>query len=141
MTTEEFKEAKAKSSYAHLSVLQNFVPIDLSGLERSCEAVGIYLNHDQQIMITKLLQIHFTGKLHISGASRDIELSIPDPELLINDGPKELYSKHLYVNITKVSRELNDALKNPTFSHISIFKTKVYDKQNYQDKRNRIFRI
>jgi hypothetical protein len=113
MTEKEFEEAKSKSKYSHISALQTYIPIDLDGLERSCEAMNIYLTKEQQVMITRLLQKHFTGKLHISRSSQDIELSIPDPNLLVIDGPKELYSKHLYVNITKVSKENSDITKNP----------------------------
>lgn len=81
------------------------VKIDLSGLEQTCQGLNINLTQEAKILITRLINIHFTGQLHLSRSSDDIELSIPDPELLKLDGPKELYSKHLYVNISKILRD------------------------------------
>lgn len=51
-------------------------------------------------LINRLLLIHGCGSLHYS-QNRCIELRLPDPLLLKEDGPKELLSKHLYVNLTK----------------------------------------
>lgn len=113
MTENEIKTAAENSVYSHRLLNPNTILINLDKLERSCETMNIYLSREQQMMITRLLAIHFTGKLHISRSSQDIELSIPDPELLIKDGPKELYSRHLYVNISKVSKPDNDLTKNP----------------------------
>lgn len=78
-----------------------FLKIDLSRLDnignlKDSNVLSERLKH----VITRLLSIHFTGKLHLVD-SNHIELSLPDPELLQIDGPKELYSKHLYVNLSK----------------------------------------
>ena len=74
--------------------------IDLSSLERTCNAVNFKLSQQIQRLLTRLLMIHYTGKLHVID-SNHVELSIPDPELLQEDGPKELSSKHLYINLSK----------------------------------------
>ena len=81
------------------------IKVDLSGLEKTCSGLNINLTQEAKVLITRLINIHFTGQLHLSRSSDDIELSIPDPELLKLDGPKELYSKHLYVNISKILRD------------------------------------
>lgn len=78
--------------------------IDLSSLERTCNAVNFKLSQQIQRLLTRLLMIHYTGKLHVID-SNHVELSIPDPELLQEDGPKELSSKHLYINLSKFAAE------------------------------------
>ena len=74
--------------------------IDLSRLETACAARHIELPKSYKSLITRLLTVHFVGKLSVK-PNGDIELAIPDPTLLCNDGPKEINSKHLYVNLTK----------------------------------------
>ena len=64
------------------------------------------LPKDVKVLIGRLLSVHYTGTLHkhpslVNPGEEEIELSIPDPELLKHDGPKELRSQHLYVNLTK----------------------------------------
>ena len=63
-----------------------------------------------KVLIGRLLAIHYTGTLHKHPSSTkpgedEIELTIPDPDLLKSDGPKELRSQHLYVNLTKYSED------------------------------------
>lgn len=85
------------------------IKLDLSKLERSCAAAGVKLDKKLEKLINRFLHVHFTAKLHVSKLG-GVEISIPDPELLRDDGPKELYSKHLYVNLSKyLSRENRDA--------------------------------
>lgn len=55
-----------------------------------------------RILILRLLSVHYVGTLHVNKVQGgSIELSIPDPDLLKEDGPKELNSRHLYINLTK----------------------------------------
>lgn len=97
------------------------IQIDLSALENVNSTTSIELNKDLALIITKLLRAHFTGCLHNVGSGH-LELSIPDPELLQVDGPKELYSKHLYVNLTKFLAGEHDraahCIKTKTFYNI-----------------------
>ena len=67
---------------------------------------NIVIHRDILRVIKKLFQIHFTGNIH-KKSNGDIELSIPDPDLLKKDGPKEIVSKHLYVNISKYINDKN----------------------------------
>lgn len=78
--------------------------IDLSALEKTCTALNFKLSQQIQRLVTRLLTVHFTGKLHVIDHNH-LELSLPDPELLQEDGPKELMSKHLYVNLSKFAAE------------------------------------
>lgn len=75
--------------------------IDLKLLDRALSSKNVKLKPEYQKLITQLLRVHETGMLHYSVASNSFELRIPDPNLLIEDGFKELSSKHLYVNLTK----------------------------------------
>lgn len=75
--------------------------VDLSTLDTTVALRSTNLNKDYQNLISKLLQIHGTGMLHYSPSTSSYELRIPDPILLNNDGPKELFSRHLYINLTK----------------------------------------
>lgn len=75
--------------------------IDVSSLDTTVALKSTNLSNDYKSLITKLLQIHGTGMLHFSPTTKSYELRIPDPILLNNDGPKELFSRHLYINLTK----------------------------------------
>lgn len=75
--------------------------IDLSLLQKTLSAKSIELQPKYAKLITQLLKVHETGMLHYSVSSNSFELRLPDPCLLIEDGFKELNSKHLYVNLTK----------------------------------------
>lgn len=68
----------------------------------SSESSAKHLNIPDKFkpLINKLLLIHGCGSIHFS-QEKCIELRLPDPLLLKEDGPKELISKHLYVNLTK----------------------------------------
>lgn len=83
-----------------ISPVKSLEVIDLTNLETACIAKNIALPDKYKSLITILLKTHFVGKLSVK-PNGDIELAIPDPVLLHNDGPKELSSKHLYVNLTK----------------------------------------
>lgn len=86
--------------------------IDLSALEQTLATKSMVLKNKYKVLITKLLQVHGTGMLHFSLATQCYELRIPDPILLKNDGPKELFSKHLYINLTKyIEQEHNAAAR------------------------------
>ena len=75
--------------------------IDLKRLDRALSSKNIKLKDEYARLITHLLSIHETGMLHYSVSTNSFELRIPDPYLLVEDGAKELYSKHLYINLTK----------------------------------------
>ena len=75
--------------------------IDLSLFDRALSSKNISLKPQYERLISHLLKIHETGILHYSIATKSFELRIPDPILLKEDGFKELFSKHLYVNLTK----------------------------------------
>lgn len=75
--------------------------IDLSLLQKALSAKTVELQPKYAKLITQLLKVHETGMLHYSVSSNSFELRLPDPCLLIEDGFKELNSKHLYVNLTK----------------------------------------
>lgn len=74
--------------------------IDLSGLETlaSARSMDSDLKDCYKMLITRFLRIHGTGKLQCY--KNGFELSIPSPEMLVENGPRELSSKHLYVNLT-----------------------------------------
>ena len=55
--------------------------IDLSALEKTCTALNFKLSQQIQRLVTRLLTVHFTGKLHVIDHNH-LELSLPDPELL-----------------------------------------------------------
>lgn len=78
--------------------------IDLSSLETTCSSFNFKLSKQIQLLVTRLLRVHYTGRLHVID-NNHLELSIPDPELLQEDGPKELASKHLYINLSKFAAE------------------------------------
>lgn len=80
--------------------------IDLSRLETMTSAMPYDLSYSYKKIICDLLSIHRTGKLHYF--KNGFELSIPDPKLLRIDGPKELFSKHLYVNLTMYIESMNN---------------------------------
>lgn len=59
------------------------------------------VDEKSKLLIARLLSIHGVGTIYFNRASNEIELRLPDPKLLKSDGNKELYSQHLYVNISK----------------------------------------
>ena len=73
--------------------------INLKLLDRALSSQSATLHDDYKRLITNLLNVHATGMLHYSVATNSFELRIPDPVLLVQDGFKELNSKHLYINL------------------------------------------
>lgn len=62
------------------------------------------LNVIERKVVNLLLKIH--GPCSLQRKYDDtIEVRLPDPELLEQDGDKELYSRHLYVNVSKYVRQ------------------------------------
>ena len=59
------------------------------------------LTRDERILVNKLIKIHGSGILSITGKKKK-ELRLPDPELVEKNYKSELKSKHLYVNISKI---------------------------------------
>ena len=97
-----------------MALINNTVPvvgesIDLKLLDRALSSKDIQLKPQYSTLITQLLKVHETGMLHYSIATSSFELRIPDPNLLIEDGPKELFSKHLYINLTKYIEQQHSA--------------------------------
>lgn len=66
---------------------------------------GLGLSAEQKKLVNSLVRIHGGGVLRRSAKTDELELQIPDPGLLEEDGDKELFSKHLYVNIDKFTRD------------------------------------
>ena len=81
---------------------------DTSVVLQNCETAD-RLPNNIKVLIARLLSVHYVGTLHTHKSATssvpDVELSIPDPELLKTDGPKELRSQHLYVNLSKYLNE------------------------------------
>ncbi len=59
------------------------------------------LTRDERILVNKLIKVHGSGVLSITGKKKK-ELRLPDPELVEKNYKAELKSKHLYVNISKI---------------------------------------
>ena len=84
----------------------------LIGLEKQDEGDKNNLGFDKlnlpesyRKLINALVEVHGGGQVIKKRSGKDvgsIELRLPDPELLKEDGDKELFSQHLFVNITKV---------------------------------------
>ena len=106
MYTLRLKHALKRQILKNMSEILNTTPItgsdiDLNLLERALSSRDVELRPKYARLITQLLKVHETGMLHYSVSSNSFELRIPDPNLLIEDGFKELNSKHLYINLTK----------------------------------------
>lgn len=63
------------------------------------------LNTEERQLVNRLVFIHGGGVLRRKQGAEEVELQVADPFLLEDDGDKELLSRHLYVNITKVVRD------------------------------------
>jgi hypothetical protein len=63
------------------------------------------LRPDQCRFINRIVERHGGGILFRSKKQQNIELQVADPVLLEQDGDKELLSRHLYINIDKVTNE------------------------------------
>lgn len=62
------------------------------------------LNTVERGLVTRLMRLHGHCTLHRK-ADGSVEVRMADPDLLEEDGDKELTSRHLYVNVTKYVRE------------------------------------
>ena len=97
-------------------------PEKIEGLTYASGNGAVNLSDRERILIGHLIRIHGPGML--TRGSRGKELRLPDPTLLMQDGSKELASRHLYVNIDKC---LNPQCQKDLYSAREVKSGKVYN--------------
>lgn len=88
-----------------MSEIPNTNPIgnensDISSLDTTAAINKLDLPLSYKELIAHIIEIHSFAKLSYIASKDAFELQIPDPNLLEIDGAKELFSKHLYINLT-----------------------------------------